>query len=1227
MMTAFYGYSMMFYEITSNVKHWVTWNLFDELEAASVTSDGQERDFRSEIQSALYTSPNSDYESAHCAIMVEYEKIETDKKVQLLLQEEMRAKTAMEKENRRVISAQQKELQNARIAAITDPNELLQMEVDRQESIKAAKRCFDDSAGADGDDSDSSASSVDSEISTNVVKTGKVNKELYQKSKSSKRSRKGSNKRVAIDANIKPSQIPFDNKDSNDTSTSENCSDEQPELMKKKSCLDLRTTDHSPPISNPTRSKNQQPDDFLFSGIAHDSSLLHEVDIGSDIDSDGQQDEEFDFENPGKLFSSTSKSQLLQTPNNNRDSHSSSKSGNKNKTGRRTRTVNPEKLKTKEEAEKLHQATKEIKIESARKRREDFKNDRRVELASIFDASNLADDDGESGKIKKKRSCPISSDTVQHYVSDLNLNILTATTTITQQSALIANAVNTVVGAAASAAGISSSMTTTNNNRPNFDALSTAEKMSIVDRNFKDGLMMYCQAELFKDVTFERLIVNYCIAKREISGMWCIYYKYALAINFLNIIVTGASDEEILDIDWFEVLSEFRVSLEKRLVDNKNFVLDAIKLAIDGIIDETLSCVDRETEKDKYVESADAWIKHGVRMIRAVVSKCLTKVGSYWEAMNFLPPGALKSTIVSSVTNNKFSLFANTASQYQVLNGNGNGHRQQVGIDSFLYQVLRSSPPAGGTNNAESHMNKLIQFTKIPRDKYKIIPGSQQAVMENWLVSSSSKPTAATAAIMSTPSTPSLTTKTTTSEDNNNYTNNSHDKIIESSSVSSPTTSVDSGDSYTYNTDDNNTSKMTTEFTTISDKMQSLTVSSNPQLSDLTTFTESVKFHMKELLKILYAGVSGQDSNMCLKLNAINNSRNIDGLGFMKFLEENKEKSIDQLVLNFETSLFFKKFTSSFFVPIKQSDRSNIIGDGYCFYRTLFLLYLRSQDGAFEMSAKEMKDLDDGLRHTENEIRGDFYNFFDKLFDCLPEEYGKSRVLQSRFLFFHIMNCSLDQRFWGVLDGIAYLPFECCGFGEHDDPILSGQWAKYYCSSIFRLNGVNVNSGSIGSSPTFADILSILEHHPNFAIFKSSHFFVSEQRTRLEMQTSFELCLEVILAEFQNRFEVASTAFLSKADDGVNSGVISSMETNMTWSSLCGRMESGLSTYADVECVRAATEILVDHLQNKQVILEEEAERKKSNVNKKKVMANAPPGATEDQKKLFSLTSKVITFY
>jgi hypothetical protein len=417
--------------------------------------------------------------------------------------------------------------------------------------------------------------------------------------------------------------------------------------------------------------------------------------------------------------------------------------------------------------------------------------------------------------------------------------------------------------------------------------------MRIVDRKFKDGLMMYCQMELVKDVTFEKLLVNFCIAKREASGTRNKFHVCCNIIYFHCFILLGVLDNEILDIDWFEVMTGFRVSLEKRLIDNKDLVLDAIKLYIDDIDNDDMTGLDREAEKDRYVSSAEAWLKHGVRMIRGVTSRCVNKVGAYWETLNFLPPGTLKSSIISNGTN-KSSLFANMTSHSNLLLGNctnggivtNSAAGDGIGIDSLLYQVMRSN---SGKN--DDHMNNLIKYTKIPRDKYKIIPRSH-AAMENWLLEkniatteSSSSDHNSSSIQVSPPSVASTS-------------NNNSEVLLPFAAAdgvslypSSPATSTDSRGSSVAEEGENDRGDNNGNVSSnkLSTKLMSLSVTSSPSPTEVVCTTDSVKYHMRDLLKVLYAGVCGQDDRMCLKVNAINNSRNPESISFMRFLEANGE--------------------------------------------------------------------------------------------------------------------------------------------------------------------------------------------------------------------------------------------------------------------------------------------------------------------------------------------------
>jgi hypothetical protein len=69
------------------------------------------------------------------------------------------------------------------------------------------------------------------------------------------------------------------------------------------------------------------------------------------------------------------------------------------------------------------------------------------------------------------------------------------------------------------------------------------------DQQFKQALIKYMQIEIFKNFTFERHCVSYAMAKRQ---------------------AVDALDKEILNIDWFDIISELSVNLRDRLNENSS---------------------------------------------------------------------------------------------------------------------------------------------------------------------------------------------------------------------------------------------------------------------------------------------------------------------------------------------------------------------------------------------------------------------------------------------------------------------------------------------------------------------------------------------------------------------------------------------------------------------------------------------------------------------------------
>jgi hypothetical protein len=276
----------------------------------------------------------------------------------------------------------------------------------------------------------------------------------------------------------------------------------------------------------------------MFDGTATDSSYLHDADLGSELDSNADdeedennrdndnngEDDEFDFENPGQLFRSAEKNIMSLSYDNNKTNNSS----NKNLLSA-TKTPRKSKKNLEKHNERLASQIeiREAKLETARKKRLESKNEKRMELANSI-APEVSEACGEgaagSGSVRKKRaSCAISQDLVQNYVHDFDLNRL-ASKSSARTASLIAGAFEDVIGPRV----IPNTLSLAADIHDAYQMMSPDEKMRLLDRNFKDGLMLYCQVELFKDVTFDRLLVNYCIAKREAAGIYLLPHTILL---------------------------------------------------------------------------------------------------------------------------------------------------------------------------------------------------------------------------------------------------------------------------------------------------------------------------------------------------------------------------------------------------------------------------------------------------------------------------------------------------------------------------------------------------------------------------------------------------------------------------------------------------------------------------------------------------------------------------
>lgn len=556
MMTSYHGYSIKFYQMVSGVKQWVTWNLFPELVLATGGEGEEDRNFRAEIKATTQMSPSVEYASTHQAMIDQFSQIESVTASARAAQSVFVQQRVKDKEVQKLNSKKVKEQIDAQLG----PEERAALEEAKQKAKRVAMRCFSSSA-ADGDGSGDSSSDSDSNGPA-ITKHKHKNKNKSSSPRSppmviapkQKKIKAGDKVNDVSTLLISGTTLTTDNTNTSNSTSPTTTSVVQSSVnntaptitrhdvmeaslltpdMNRSALSDITTSSDYSAGSSVRKVSVTYNDEQMFNGTAGDDSQLHDADIGSEQDSD--EDAEFDFKNPGVLFRSATKASKLSADNESGDDEdlmcattqggkrkgesstvdTRSGSGGTNKPKKRRRSsknlasINPEKLNEKLAAQQAQEESRAARLETAQKKRDVAKNERRLELAN--EATGPAID----GSVRKKRSaCAISSEVVQNYICDFDLNRVAANKNVRSNASLIADALESVVGPSNN----SSAMTLHAPPDENFNSLTANEKMQQVDRNFKEGLMMYCQVELFKDVTFERLLVNYCIAKREASG-------------------------------------------------------------------------------------------------------------------------------------------------------------------------------------------------------------------------------------------------------------------------------------------------------------------------------------------------------------------------------------------------------------------------------------------------------------------------------------------------------------------------------------------------------------------------------------------------------------------------------------------------------------------------------------------------------------------------------------
>jgi hypothetical protein len=721
--------------------------------------------------------------------------------------------------------------------------------------------------------------------------------------------------------------------------------------------------------------------------------------------------------------------------------------------------------------------------------------------------------------------------------------------------------------------------------------------------------MKHLQMDIFKEITFERLITEYSIVKRE---------------------ACGALDDEIVDIDWCIVMNGFGIVLKARMGTCSRTIL----LRIHNAIDSNANITSKQAAKDLYTDSMNSFLRHGVRTINSVINKTVHKIGTHFDSLNFSDNLPKHNTFVGK---NKGYAFAFSASMYDIFDSNASagplvGNGGEYGIDPLLREIMKSGPK-------EEHMKSIIEYSLIKKSVYLNCPANYGALHQYLTARNTVVPVAIGATTTTTPTTPITIADveaviTTISHNETSSPLNRSDVVAEvgiadnndqllllsvAELLSNSTPASNHNKQLFPSTDDDHLSSTPVMHNRDSpiiviDGADLLT----PAVDTTRSLVDNVTKCYKQFMELFLSDVHGFDEHLAMKFNIKHNVRNSSNLAILKFLHDHRDLKESEFYDLFCTSPFFKTMSCGMFIPLLLEDQYNIRGDGYCFYRAIFMLLMREKSG-FVLTVEELCHMDQLLNavgeSSADSLRAEFLAFFQHLEELFPDQHAKCKAATAGCTFANLGGTYLSEKFWGGSDSVPFLDFPCTAFAYSRDEksFLKGCWAKMFCSSIPGLvNGRDtLDFATVGNAYSLYDVLVVLMRPHNWLLHKQVHFFIADHPSVETFLDSFSVCLRKMLNELRSRLLV-----------------VSNIENPMfNFTQVFDRILNGTCIDSDVSSLTQSFDTLTTHLAKGNFVFGacDEESTSKSLEPKKECFLQTPFGATQAQKIYISTINNTVT--
>lgn len=226
-------------------------------------------------------------------------------------------------------------------------------------------------------------------------------------------------------------------------------------------------------------------------------------------------------------------------------------------------------------------------------------------------------------------------------------------------------------------------------------------------------------------------------------------------------------------------------------------------------------------------------------------------------------------------------------------------------------------------------------------------------------------------------------------------------------------------------------------------------------------------------------------------------------IDFLLFLLDHRGCPIEDVISDFEASDLFSQVTCQFLKKFRDSDYFNTAPDGFCVYRVFFHLLQRAKND-YRASLEDMKLSDGRLRDDQTTLTS-FLESLEHLTAQIAERdyvelsYKRqqiTRVDQARVLLesFGQALKFLPKSFQADSAWIGYASVNMTLFNYN---IQEGRDEDNYAvMAVSSVLGMLHRNEMFASLPTFADVKHIIGEPPNYCIYKDSHAFVIENPTQ-----------------------------------------------------------------------------------------------------------------------------------